>query len=323
MNRRIAAIVNPCAAGGRAGRMWPALAEILRARLGDLTVRFTDSAGHATAIARELLTNGHDLIIALGGDGTISEVVNGFLQDDGPISPGAQLGILPAGTGSDFQRSLGLPSTPNDAIETLVSGRAVSIDVGRAIFLNANGRQARRYFVNLTSFGISGAIAVGAKNRLQALGGKTAFFWATVKTAAAHRGRAVEIQFDSGAWQPHFITNVAIGNGRFHGGGMRPCPRALLDDGLLDVTIIEHLSPYEIARDIRVLYSENIYVHPKVHYLRAKRIAARSAERTWIEVDGEALGRLPLEIEVLPRQLTILLPQESLAALVSSAIAIP
>jgi YegS/Rv2252/BmrU family lipid kinase len=274
-------------------------------------------------MARELLTDGHDLITALGGDGTISEVANGFLQEDRPISPAAQLGILPVGTGSDFQRSLGIPSNPADAVETLFNGRAVPIDVGKAMFLDASGRQVQRYFVNLTSFGISGAIAVRAKNRLQALGGKTAFFWATIKTAAAHHGRAVEIQLDNiGAWQPHFITNVAVGNGRFHGGGMRPCPRAILNDGLLDVTIIEHLTPYEIARDIRVLYSENIYVHPKVHHLRIKRIAARSAKPTWIEVDGEALGRLPLEIEVLPRCLTVLLPQDLGLGVVLPAIVI-
>ena len=312
MNRRIAAIANPYAASGRVGRLWPQLAGRLRQRLGDLTLRITDSPGHATRIAQELISSGFDLIVAVGGDGTISEVANGFLRDDWPISPQTQLGILPVGTGADFQRILGIPSDAESAIDILANGKDFAIDVGKVKFVDADGREAQRYFVNLTSFGISGAIAARAKNRLQALGGKAAFLWATLKTAATDRGREVEIRLDdSGEWHRHFITNLAVGNGQFHGGGMRPCPRAILNDGLLDVTIIEYLNPFEIARDIRVLYSANVYVHPKVHHRRARRIAARSAEPTLIEVDGEPLGRLPLEIEVLPRRLRVLLPASS------------
>jgi diacylglycerol kinase (ATP) len=311
MDNRIAAIVNPRAAGGRASRLWPQLAARLHERLGELTVHFTDSTGHASRIARELITSGFDFIVAVGGDGTISEVANGFLNNDEPISARARLGIVPVGTGADFQRTLGIPSDMLAAIEVLGTGRVLPIDVGKVRFADAEGHEQQRYFVNLTSFGISGSIAVRAKNRLQALGGRTAFLWATLKTAATDRGRAVEIRLDAAAdWHQHFITNVAIGNGRFHGGGMQPCPQALLDDGLLDVTIIQYLRPHEIVRDIRVLYSDNVYVHPKVDHMRVRRIEARSSEPTWIEVDGEPLGRLPIEVEVLPRRLQVIVPRE-------------
>jgi diacylglycerol kinase (ATP) len=310
MESRIAAIVNPHAAGGRAGRLWPRLVRPLRDRLGELAVHITDSAGDATRFARELIMRGFEFIIAVGGDGTISEVANGFLRDDWPISPRARLGILPVGTGADFQRTLAIPSDAFAAIDVLATGRALPIDVGKVRFVDVGGRERQRYFVNLTSFGISGAIAVRAKNSLQALGGRATFLWATLKTAATDHGRAIEIRLDESAdWHPHFITNVAIGNGRFHGGGMCPCPKAELDDGLLDVTIIQHLKPLEIVRDIRVLYSDNVYVHPKVGHLRARRIAARSSEPTWIEVDGEPLGRLPIEVEVLPRRLQVIVPE--------------
>jgi diacylglycerol kinase (ATP) len=111
--------------------------------------------------------------------------------------------------------------------------------------------------------------------------------------------------------QEFLITNIAIGNGRFHGGGMHPCPRAVMNDGLLEVTTIDRLTAYELVRDLPILYSDNIYQHAKVRHFRARHIRAESREVTRIEVDGEALGRLPLEVSVLPRKLPILIAPES------------
>lgn len=312
MKRRIAAIANPRAAGGRAGEVWPRIAHQLRSRLGDVTVRVTDSAGHATCLARELVESGFDVIIAVGGDGTVSEVANGFLRDDKPIRPDAQLGILPLGTGSDFQRTLGIPSDVGRAVEIVACGKPLAIDVGKATLVGSDGREQQRYFVNLASFGMGGAVAGGAKNILTALGGKAAFLWATFKTMATYHGRQVEIELDdSGKSLRFFITNVAVGNGRYHGGGMHACPTAVLNDGILEVTVIEYLKPFEVVRDIRVLYSDDVYRHPKTHHLRARRLVARSEQPTWVEVDGEPLGRLPLTIDVLPQRLLVLLSPSS------------
>jgi diacylglycerol kinase (ATP) len=312
MDRKIAAIVNPCAASGRAGRLWPGLAARLRARLGDLTVRVTGSPGHATRIARELIASGFDLIIAVGGDGTVSEVANGFLRDDAPIRSDVQLGILPVGTGGDFRRTLAIPSDAGQAIEILAEGRPLTLDVGKASLVAPDGSPVERYFVNLASFGMGGDVAAGAKNILTALGGKSGFFWATLKTLATYRGRRVEIELDgNGRLLPFFITNVAVGNGRYHGGGMQPCPAAIVNDGVFDVTVIDYLNPLEVLRDIRVLYSDNVYSHPKVRRMQARRVTARAAQPTWVEVDGEPLGRLPLEIEMLPERLNVLLSPSS------------
>ncbi|HXJ92708.1 MAG TPA: diacylglycerol kinase family protein [Terriglobia bacterium] len=312
MNRRIAAIANPYAARGRAGKLWPRITQQLRARLGEVTFRLTDSTGHATQIARELLQNGFDLIIAVGGDGTVSEVASGFLRGDEPIRRDAQLGILPVGTGSDFQRSLGIPSDVGKAVEILALGKPLTIDVGKATLVGNDGRQQQRYFINLVSFGMGGEVAAGAKNTFTALGGKAGFLWATFKTMASYRGRQVEIEIDdSGPPLPFFITNVAVGNGRYHGGGMHACPKAVLSDGVLEVTVINYLKPFEVVRDIHVLYSENLYRHPKIQHLHARKLAARSEQPTWVEVDGEPLGRLPLTLEVLPQRLPVLLSPAS------------
>jgi diacylglycerol kinase (ATP) len=313
MRRRTAAIVNPAAANGRAGRAWPQLADRLRVRLGDLAVRLTDSPGHATRIARELAESGFDLMIAVGGDGTISEVANGILQSDQPLDPVVQLGILPIGTGGDLRRSLGIPTAADEAIEVIVHGQPLAIDVGKASLLASDGSTVQRYFVNLASFGLGGNVAAAAKNRLTMLGGKTAFLWATLKGVATFRGREVEIELDgSGSPQRFFVSNVAVGNGRYHGGGMQPCPRARMNDGLLDVTVIEYMNPLEVLRNIHLLYSNDVYRLPKVHRLQARRLTAHADQATLVELDGEPIGHLPLEIEILPRRLNVLLDPASL-----------
>lgn len=309
MTRKIAAIVNPASARGKTAKLWPLIAQAMERRVGQVTVRFSEAPGHAAALARELLRDGFDLIVAVGGDGTASEIANGFVERGLPVRPDAALGIVPIGTGGDFQRTLGIPSKIDGAIETLVSGVPLEIDVGKVSFINHGGSPEHRYFVNLVSFGMGGDVAVRAKNPLTAIGGKAAFLWATLVTVLDYRGKRVHLELDGQPLEKSFfVTNVAVGNGRFHGGGMHPCPQAVLNDGLLDVTVIDYLPAWELVRDIHVLYSDNVYRHPKVHPFRARTVTARAEELTRIEVDGEALGSLPLEITLLPRCLTVVVP---------------
>jgi len=312
MQRKSAVIVNPAAGNGRAGRARPQIAERLRARLGGVAVHLTNSPGHATRIARELVESGVDLLIAVGGDGTISEVANGILQSDQPLGPGIQLGILPVGTGGDLRRSLDIPADVDKAIEIIAHGRPFAMDTARACFVSLDGSKVERCFLNVASFGLGGEVAASAKNRLSVLGGKPAFLWATLKGVATFRGRQVEIELDeSGSPRRFFVSNVAVGNGRYHGGGMQPCPQAKMNDGLLDVTVIEYMNPLQVLRNIHVLYSDDLYRLSKVHRLEARRLRARADQLTMVELDGEPIGYLPLEIKILPRRLNVLLSPSS------------
>jgi YegS/Rv2252/BmrU family lipid kinase len=297
---RTAAIVNPRAATGRTGRRWPELA----ASLPELDVRFTSAPGHATELTRECLRGGYERIVAVGGDGTINEVVNGFLIDGRPIAPEATLSILPIGTGSDFQKSLGIGSL-DDAIKLIGQERPGAIDIGKVEYRSPGGGLESRYFANVVSFGMGGEVAARAKNVVSKVSGKGAFLLATAQVFLTYSPKTAALTVDGEERGPYTITNIAIGNGRYHGGGMHVCPRALLDDGELDVTVIEALSSYELARDIKLLYSENLYVHPKTYHLRGRRISARSGQLVSIEVDGEALGFLPLEFSVVPQAIRV------------------
>ena len=304
------AILNPRAAGGKTARWWPRYASVIAGRLGGLETLRTERPGHATELARLALESGVETVIAVGGDGTVNEVVNGFFADDKPVRAGARLGYIPMGTGGDFQRTVQLPTDPQAAADCLAGGKVWPIDVGKIRLTGHDGEPVERYFVNLASFGMGGDVSIKAKNCWATkIHGKLAFLWATFAVFFQYGGKTVSLRLDDGAEQTFTITNIALGNGRYHGGGMHPCPLGKLDDGLLEVTTIDRLSMFELIRDIRVLYSENLYVHPKTKHFRARKVVAESEEITRIEVDGEALGRLPLEATVLPRALGLIVPQ--------------
>lgn len=303
-----AAVVNPHSAGGRTGKRWPEIERRMARKLGKVTVRFTERAGHGIELTRELLEQDFNLIIGVGGDGTFNEVANGFLCGGEFAHPGACMGIVPAGTGGDFRRMFGFTSGDclDAAVDALGNGRPETIDVGRIRYTTHSGVAAERCFVNLVSFGMGGAVAAGAKNFMTPLGGRSAFFWSTFRVLLGYRGKRVELRVDGGEPKTYRVTNIAVGNGQFHGGGMRPCPAASMSDGVLDITVIEYMNMLQLLRDIRVLYSGEIYTHPKVRKLRGTRIDAQSREAVLIEVDGEPLGRLPVEISLLPKRLPVI-----------------
>ena len=308
--RKIAAVVNPHAAGGKTAKRWPQIARELEQRVGPVIARFTERQGHGVQLTRELLNEGFNLVVGVGGDGTFNEVANGFLESDDLVRPGALMGILPAGTGGDFQRMFGFDPqrSAEHALDVLAAGEPRLIDVGKAKFVALDGRTCERHFVNLVSFGMGGLVAERARNSPGVFGGRTAFLWATCRVLLGYRGRTVQLIADGGGPAEYRITNVAVGNGQFHGGGMHPCPAAAMDDGILEVTVIEYMNMLRLIRDLRILYSGEIYRHPKVHHLRGIRIEACSEKPTLIEVDGEPIGRLPLEVTLLPGKLPMLMP---------------
>ena len=197
-------------------------------------------------------------------------------------------------------------------MEVLANGTPLRIDVGKATFPQPAGSRQSRYFINLVSFGMGGEVAARSRNFLTPFGGKLAFKWATVRVFLGYRGKSVSLTLDGVQDSSRFfITNIAVGNGRFHGCGMHPCPKAVLNDGILEVTVIDYLGMSTLIRDLPVLYSDDIYHHPKVHHLRARHILAEAEEPTQFELDGEPLGSLPLEIEVLPQRMSVLVPSAS------------
>ncbi|MBS1855673.1 MAG: diacylglycerol kinase family lipid kinase [Acidobacteria bacterium] len=298
-----AAIVNPRAGSGGARRRWPEAARLLAKRIGAVEARFTEGPGHARALARELADVGHDPLIVAGGDGTLNEVVNGILA----AAARPRLGVLPLASGGDFARGIGLKDV-NAAVEALAAGGGRSIDAFRARFRGPGGEWVERCFLNTASFGLGAIAAAGVLGRRSLLPGGARYLAAAIPALASGRGFGVSLYVDDAPLGRFEITTVAVANGQYQGGGIRIAPEAALDDGFAEVTVVQRVSLAEVARNLRILYSGAIYSHPKVRHWRAARVRAEAEAEVPVELDGEPVGTLPLEIEVIPLAVRCIFP---------------
>ena len=304
----VAVIVNPQSASGRTRQAWPDIRARLEEAIGAVEVCETEAPAHAIEISRSLIQQGFRTVIAVGGDGTIHEVVNGFFPRGGGMASDVVLGIIPRGTGSDLRRTLSIPLDEQEAIDVIRTCHTRGIDVAEVRYQGRDGQSAIGYSINITSFGMGGTVAARANKSSKMLGGRLSFLMATSITTLTFPGSVIRLQLDGQEARRIEISNVAVGNGQYHGAGMWICPRAELDDGLLDVTVIHRMSKVEVLRNLRSLYNGRIYGHPKVEFHRARRLEAKAEAPTLIEIDGEPLGELPLEISVHPLAVRVCVP---------------
>ena len=306
---RTVVVVNPSSQGGNVGKRWPHLADQIRREV-PFEEAITKSPGDATRLAREALSSGATRVVALGGDGTINEVVNGFFENGSPIAPQAAFGYLPQGTGGDFRKSIGVPKDFAEAVACLARDHRRRIDIGRLDFTSAGGGKGVRMFANIASFGMS-AMVDHAVNDSKKRFGSLSFFWATTKTTFRYKNQRVRLRFDDDKDAVDLTINtVAVANGRFFGGGMMIAPDAELDDGLFDVVAMGDLGLRELVMNSRRVYKGSHLTLDKVSVRRAKTVRAEPGDGATVEldVDGETPGRLPATFTVVPRALEVVTP---------------
>ncbi len=299
-SRRVFVIVNPASAAGATGRRWDRIARTLRATVGAFEYSITEGPCHATALTRRALADGFTRIVAVGGDGTLGEVACGFFDGRRPLVPVAVLGVIPRGTGSDLARTVGIEPALDAACARLARGAERVIDVGSVSFVGHDGGAAERVFLNVASFGCGGAVAAVVDTRAKRLGGKLAFMLTTARTLLRYRDQTVSLRIDGGPPEQQMITNCAVCNGRFFGGGMRVAPDASIDDGRLDVTVWQGFGLRDFVIKRRSLYDGTHVGDPRTRTMRAVRLQAASDERVLLEVDGETAGTLPATFEIIP-----------------------
>jgi YegS/Rv2252/BmrU family lipid kinase len=304
VSARTLVIVNPRSRNGATGRRWKKLEVGVRRALGPLEVEYTLKPRDAERIAREGVRAGVERVVVAGGDGTVSEVVTGLLAAD--LGDYAQLGVLPLGTGGDFARSLGIPRRMDDAIGILASGFSRRIDAGRITYRDASGREARAYFINVASFGISGLTDQLVNEAPKGLGGAVSFMVGAVRAIARYRGAPVVLRVDGVVAHEGPVSLATAANGSWFGGGMRVAPDARIDDGWLDVVIVPHLPKHRLLAKLPLIYSGKHVSAPEVRALRG-RVVEADAEvgSVLLDVDGEAMGSLPARLEVLPAAIEV------------------
>jgi YegS/Rv2252/BmrU family lipid kinase len=308
-------IVNPKSAGGSTHERWREIASDLRAHFGPYNVAFTLRAGGGIPIAKDAALEGRKLVIACGGDGTINEVANGILQS----GTDCELGIFPSGTGGDFRRTLGIPSSPRDAAMSLKKGETRTIDVGRATFQNFNDETESRYFLNVSSFGLATSIIERVKTSNSFrwlpspyLRGKASFAISSAQEVLDMRYSTVHIRIDDGEERTLNTLNFSVANARFFGGGMKIAPRAKLSDGLLDIINIGDINTARIILNAYSLYTGSHVDLREVRSAQAKKVEAAPVDTTreiHIEIDGELPGKLPAVFEIVPAALRVRVPK--------------
>jgi diacylglycerol kinase (ATP) len=296
-------IVNPVAAGGKTGKMWPTIEKELRSLGLAFDHRFTDAPGHATVLAREGVEKGYETIVAVGGDGTVNQVVNGIMPPEARTAA-ASLGVIITGRGSDLARTIGIPSHYREACSRVAGERTTTIDLALVEFSRGRERQ-QSYMVNVGGCGFDAEVAERANRAPNFMGGTVPYLSSLVTTLIAYRNKPVELTLDDQEPMSMVANSVVVANCQYFGGGMRIAPDADPHDGVLDVVVIGDIDKVEFLFTVPKVYDGTHVTHPQVDTYRARRVEVRSPHRLPLQVEGEVIGEAPLTFRVVPSALRI------------------
>jgi len=294
-------IANPRSGRGRVAQELPELERQLISRKLGYRIVQTEGPGHATDIAREALLGGERFLVAVGGDGTVQEVVNGMVEDDRPLAEGSVLGVVAAGSGCDFVRTFGLPQDVPRAVHHLEGERLYAIDLARVDYTE-DGRTVTRYVPNIAECGLGGAVVRRAE-RLPRWLGRSRYFWAFWLSMRGYRAGHISVRADRKSWEGR-ASNVVIANGQFYGGGMKISPRSYPGDGLLDIQISTGPKSEAFTMIPKVYRGEHV-PHPHIKEMRGKSITVEADRPLPIEGDGEVLGTTPATFTVIPEVVSL------------------
>ena len=295
-------IVNPAAGAGKTARRWPGISE----RLKKMGLRFehdiTEAPGHAIELARAAVSRGYKLIVSVGGDGTINEVVNG-LYDTGSLKD-VELAIIGTGTGGDYIRTIGVPRHYLEACERLQSPRRMAVDVG-IVEHTVGGKPKHRLFANFAGMGFDAEVVRATTLRFKKLGSVPSYLAGLFTTLVSYHNRDFTITID-GKKEEHRACTVIMSNGKYGGGSMFIAPNADVQDGLLDVVIIGDVSKPDLLVSLPRVYRGTHLTHRKITVRHAREIEIQAKTPTALQADGELLGEAPARFRILPGALNIL-----------------
>jgi YegS/Rv2252/BmrU family lipid kinase len=284
--------------------VWPDI--VRRAALAGLSgdALVSSRPGEISELAERAVREGARLVVVVGGDGTINEAVNGLLPADDP----PELAVIARGTGDDFIRTHGIPSSIEPAIDVASTGAGREVDAGRVEYRTLDGSKASRYFANVGSVGMSGAVAQRANATTKALGGRVSFFYALVREFLVWRNTEVTVQVGDET-RSGLMHDVVVANGAYHAGAMRLAPDAQPDDGLFDVVLVGDVSKLDFVTTAPKLYSGKYVAHPKVDVLRGSAVSIDARVPLPLEADGEVLGTTPARFEIVPHAYRVRVPK--------------
>ncbi|NLL19161.1 MAG: diacylglycerol kinase family lipid kinase [Clostridia bacterium] len=290
---KTAFIINPVAGRGRTAKIWPEIEAAMKSAGEAGDPYFTGGPGDAERLGRELPQQGYQRLLVLGGDGTVHGVLNGLEMEK------AQIGILPTGTGNDFCRVLGISKQPKEALMQLLQGTTKKVDIGLV-----NGRR----FLNTIGVGFDAEVVRTTNEEYRQLKGTLAYVASLIKVLAKYRNQHLTIETETATFSGKMLL-AAVGNGQYVGGGMQLLPKAEIDDGVFHLCLLGDVSKAEVLFNMPKIFSGNHLSHPKVSTLTARKIVINCRRPLTVQADGEIIGETPVEVNILPQALEILVPK--------------
>jgi diacylglycerol kinase (ATP) len=294
-------LVNPASANGKTGKRWPDIARTAHAAGLRGPAIFSERPGQLGDLAREAADEGATLLVVVGGDGTVHEVVNGIAGREG-----VELALIPRGTGWDFARTHRVPKRLDEALRIAKEGEARPFDLGRATYL-ANGSSETAWFANMASVGMSGAVAAKANSTTKALGAKTSYLYALGTVFARWKNVELRVRVDEEE-RNGLMEDTIVAVGRYLAGGMMITPDAEPDDELFDVLLIGDLTKTELVRVMPKIYRGTHLPHPKGEVLRGRTVSIEADDPLPIQLDGEQPGTTPVRFEIAPAAIRLRVP---------------
>ena len=280
---------------------------IWKKSIGSFEVLQTTCRGEAKDLSRRILAVDTARLVAVGRDGHLNQVLNGFIENDLPVNPEARLSFVMTGTGCDFQRSLGISGKWQNAAAKLKDAKVRKIDVGKVTYTAADKTQKIRYFNNIASFGLSGAVdhCLEHSRLRNYLGGSPHFLWGTIKTVFTHPNQSIRFRIDDGPEEEICSRLGLLANGRYFGGAMHAAPEAELDDGLLDLLMLKEISVAKFLWHLPKIYKGTHLKIPEIFFQKVRKFTAESSGQVILDIDGESPGYLAATFEVLPKILNL------------------
>lgn len=299
-------VVNPTSGSGKGLTDFPLISKLLRDNNIHHEAVFTEHKHHATALTVQAIDSGYRNIIVVGGDGTLHEVVNGLFIQQRVKPSEVTIAVISAGTGNDWIRMFGIPTRYSEAIRAIKEGHTFLQDVAEVDYEESKYSQTR-HMANVAGLGFDAAVikrtlTSNAKDKF----GKGGYLWCLVRAFFSHKATGAKIWIDDRLVFNDLLFSIAIGVGKFNGGGIQQLPSAVADDGLLDVTIIRPVHWWHVVFRLRRLFNGTIYSIGHVTHAQGKKIRIESSPETPLEVDGELYGHTPVELRVKHRKVKVI-----------------
>lgn len=300
-------VVNPASGSGKGLTDYPLISKLLR----DNGIRhesvFTEHKHHAAELTVSAIESGYRHIIVVGGDGTLHEVVNGVFIQKRVDSSEITIAMISTGTGNDWIRMFGIPTRYSEAIRAIKEGYTFLQDVAEVSYEESKVRQVR-YMANVAGLGFDAAVIKRTlTSKAKGYLGKSGYLWCLARSFFSHKATGTKVWVDDELIYNNLLFSIAIGIGKFNGGGIQQLPIAVADDGLLDITMIRPVHWWHVIFRLRRLYNGTIYSIGHVIHAQGKRVRIESSPETPLEIDGELYGHTPVNLEVMPREVRVVI----------------